>query len=104
MPHLVREVGVGGHDVDLGTGLLEGCVVVSSIFDFGGAVEGESSRHENQHGPLAHQVLLGHFNELAVVECLGLEGLDLGIDQRHCYFLSRLAGVKKLSMTVMVSE
>jgi hypothetical protein len=27
--------------------------------------------------------LLGDFNELAVLECLGLEGLDLGVDQGH---------------------
>src|SRR3989344_4825712 len=92
VPHLVREVGVGGHDVDLGAGLLELCVVVGSVFDFGGAVEGESCGHEDQHGPLALEGLLGHFDEftlaVTVDESGGLEGLNLRIDQGHCCFLS----------------
>jgi hypothetical protein len=33
VPHLVREMRVGGDDVDLGTGLLELGVVVGSVFD-----------------------------------------------------------------------
>jgi len=32
--------------------------------------------------------LFGDFDELAIVESLGLEGLDLGIDQGHCCFLT----------------
>ena len=83
MPDLVREVGVGGHDVDLGTGLLELGVVVSRVLDFGRAVEGESGRHEDQHVPLALEALLGDFDELAIVESLGFERLDLGVDQGH---------------------
>ena len=39
VPHLVREVGVGGHDVDLGTGLLELFVAVGSVFDFSGQLK-----------------------------------------------------------------
>ncbi len=91
VPHLVREVRVGGHDVDLGTGLLELGVVVGSVFDLGRAVEREGGRHEDQHGPLALQVLFRDGNELtlaiAVHERFGLERLDLGIDQGHCCFL-----------------
>ncbi len=82
MPHLVREVGVGGDDVDLGAGLLELGVVVSSVFDLGRAVEGEGCRHEDHHRPLALHGLVGDFDELAVVEGVGLERGDLGIDQR----------------------
>jgi hypothetical protein len=86
-------VGVGGDDVHLGTGFLESLVVVGSVFDFGGAVEGKSSRHENQDGPFAHQGLLGDFNELAVVKSLSLEGLDLGVDQRHGFSFRGLQGL-----------
>jgi hypothetical protein len=87
VPHLVREVGVGGDDVDLGDGLLELGVVVGRVFNFGRAVEGEGRRHEDQDRPLAHQALLADFNELAVVESLGLERQDLGVDQGHGGFL-----------------
>ncbi|MNR52145.1 hypothetical protein D3C85_1719320 [compost metagenome] len=79
----MREVGVGGDDVHLGTGLLELGVVVGGVFNLGRAVEGEGSWHEDQHGPLALQALLGNFDELASVESVGLERLNLGIDQRH---------------------
>ena len=83
VPYLVREMGVGGNDVDLGTGLLELGVVVSRVFDFSWAVEGEGSRHEDQYRPLAFQALLGDFDELAVVESVGFERLNLSVDQRH---------------------
>ena len=83
VPHLVCEVGVGGDDVDLGAGLLELGVVVGSVFHFGGAVEGEGSRHEDQHGPLALERLIADLHKTAVVEGFGLEGLDLGVDQGH---------------------
>ena len=83
VPDLVREVSVGGHDVDLGTGLLELGVVVGSVFDFGRAVEGEGSRHEDQHGPLALQGLLGDFDELASVESVDFERLYLSVDEGH---------------------
>ena len=79
----MREVGIGGNDVNLGTSLLELGIVVSRVFDFGRAVEGEGSRHEDQHGPLALQGLLGHFDELAIVEGVGFERLDLGVDEGH---------------------
>jgi hypothetical protein len=97
VPHLVREVGVGGDDVDLGAGLLELGVVVGRVLDLGRAVEGEGGRHEDQHGPLAVQALLGHFDELALAGAVheggGLERLHRrvddgqGIDQGHGGFL-----------------
>ncbi|MNN11597.1 hypothetical protein D3C81_1245600 [compost metagenome] len=83
VPDLVGEVGVGGDDVHLGTGLLERGVVFGGVFDFGRAVEGEGSRHEDQHGPLALQVGFGDFDELAVVESVDLERLNLGVDEGH---------------------
>mmetsp|Transcript_37506 Transcript_37506/g.87313 ORF Transcript_37506/g.87313 Transcript_37506/m.87313 type:complete len:200 (+) Transcript_37506:3728-4327(+) len=83
VPDLVREVGVGRDDVDLGAQLLELGVVVGGVLDFGRAVEGEGGRHEDQDRPLALQGLVGQVDELAVVEGLGLEGLDLGVDQGH---------------------
>ena len=94
MPHLVREVGVCGHDVDLGTGLLELGVVVGGVFDLGRAVEGESGRHKDQHVPLALEGLLGHFDEFALAAAVhksgGLEGLNLGVDQGHGVSLRRV--------------
>jgi hypothetical protein len=57
--------------------------VVGCVFDFGGAVERESRRHEDQNRPFAVQAFFGHFDELAVVESLGFEWLNLCIDQRH---------------------
>ena len=83
VPHLVREVRVGCDDIHLSAGLLELGIVVGSVFHFGRAVEGESGRHENQNRPLALERVIGHLNEFAVVEGLGLERLDLCIDQRH---------------------
>ena len=41
MPHLVREMRVGGDDIDLGAQLLELGVVLGGVLDFGRAVEGE---------------------------------------------------------------
>ena len=92
MPNLVREMGVSGDDVDFSASLLEFSVVFSCIFNFGRAVEGESCRHENQDRPLALEVLVGNFNELALAgaidERLRLEGLNLRIDQgRHVVLL-----------------
>ena len=83
VPHLVREVGVGGDDVDLGARLLEFGVVVGGVFDFGGAVEGERGRHEDQDRPLALQAFVGNLDELAVAVRGGLERFDLGVDERH---------------------
>ena len=81
VPDLVREMRVGGDDVDLGASLLEFGVVFGRIFHFSGAVEGESSGHENHDRPLALQAGFGHFDELAVVESLSLEWLNCGIDK-----------------------
>ncbi len=83
MPHLVREMRVGRDDVNLGLQLLERRIVVGRILDLGRAVEGEGSGHEHQDRPLAFQVGFGDFDELAILERLDLEGLDLGIDDGH---------------------
>ena len=93
VPDFVREVGVGGDDVHFGASSLEFGVVVGGVFDFSRAVEGEGGRHEDQHGPLALQAFFGDLNELAVVESLGLERLNLGIDQRHRNSLLNRGGV-----------
>jgi hypothetical protein len=74
---------VGRDDVHLSAGLLESSVVVSSVFDFCGAVEGESGWHEDEHVPLAFERGFGHFDELAIVESLVFERLNLCIDQGH---------------------
>jgi hypothetical protein len=85
VPDLVREMGVGGDDIDFGASLLELGVVIGGVFDFGRAVEGEGGGHENQDRPLALQTLFGDLDELAIVESLSLERLYLGIDEGHIF-------------------
>jgi hypothetical protein len=84
-------VGVGGNDVHLGTSGLESSVVVGCVFDFGGAVEGESGGHENQHRPLALEGSFGQVDEftlaVAVDKSGGFEGLNGCVDQGHGVFL-----------------
>jgi hypothetical protein len=93
VPHLVGKVTVGGNDINLGTDFLEFGVVVSCIFNFCGTVEGEGCRHENQNRPFTLQALIGDLNEFAVVECLGFERLNVGVDDGH---RDSLVGLKKL--------
>jgi hypothetical protein len=76
-------VGVGGDDVHLSADFLESSIVVSSVFDFCGAVEGESGWHEDEHVPLALEGGFSDLDELSVVEGLVFERLDLRIDQGH---------------------
>jgi hypothetical protein len=76
-------VGVGGDDVHLSADFLESSIVVSCVFDFCGAVEGESGRHEDEHVPLALEGSFGDLDEFAVVKGLVFERLDFGIDQGH---------------------
>ena len=87
VPHLVREMRVCGDDVDVSASFLEFSVVISCVFHFGGAVEGECRWHKNEHIPLALDGLVGDGNELAVMERFVFESLDCGIDQRHGDFL-----------------
>ena len=83
VPHLVAEVGVGGDDIDLGTGFLELGVMLGGVFDLGRAIEGKCGRHEDQYRPMAFQAGFGHFDELAIMEGVGLERLHLRVDQGH---------------------
>jgi len=87
MPHLVRKMCIGGHDVNLCTCFLEFCIVVSSVFDLCGAIESESGWHENQNRPFAFECFVGHLNKLAVVKGLCFEWLNLRVDERHGGFL-----------------
>src|SRR3990167_3465716 len=87
VPDFVGEMGVGGDDVNFGASIAERSVVVGSVFDLSRAVEGEGGWHEDQYRPLAFQGLLGHFDELAVVESVSLERLNLGVDEIHLGFL-----------------
>jgi hypothetical protein len=72
---------VGGYDVNLGTGLLESSIVFGCVFNFCRAVEGESGWHENEDVPLAFEAGFCNFNELAIVESLVFEGLNLCVDE-----------------------
>ena len=81
MPGLVREVGVGGHRVDLDADFLEGRVFIRQVAQFGWADEGEVGRVENDDRPFAFQVGVGYGTKLAVVKSSGLERFDFGVDQ-----------------------
>ena len=86
VPGLVGEVGVGGDGVDLDAQLLEFGVVVGQVAQFGRADEGEISRVEEHHGPLAFQVSVRHLNEFAIVVGGGVERLDFSVDVgRHVF-------------------
>ena len=82
---LCAEMGVGRDAVDLDAQLLELGVVVGEVFEFGRADEGEVGRIEEHHRPLALQIGVGDVDELALLEGLGLERLDLGVDERHFF-------------------
>jgi len=71
MPDLVREMGIGGNDIHLGPGLLELAIMLSGIFNLRRAVESERGGHENQHRPLALEIGIGDFDELAVMKRIG---------------------------------
>jgi hypothetical protein len=84
VPRLVGEVRVGRHRVDLDPEPLELGVVVGQVTQLGRAHEGEVGGVEEHDGPRALEVRVAHLDELAVAERGGLEGLDLGVDERHC--------------------
>ena len=80
VPHFVGEMGVGGDDVHLGTGLLELGVAVGRVFHFSGAVKRKCGWHKDHNRPFAFHAFIGHGHELTVVESLVFEWDDLGID------------------------
>ena len=84
MPGHVREVAVGGNRVDFATELFEGVVVVSEVFEFGRADEGEVGRVEEHHGPLAFEFLVGDLNEVVVEVGLCLKRQHGRTKKRHC--------------------
>ncbi|MNR60135.1 hypothetical protein D3C85_1815510 [compost metagenome] len=83
MPGSVGKVGVGGNAVDLDAQLLERVVVVSQVFQLGRADEGEVGRVEEHHRPLAFQVCVRDFYEVAIFECVSFERFNLAVDDRH---------------------
>ncbi|VXA84922.1 conserved hypothetical protein [Aeromonas veronii] len=80
VPCFVSEVGIGRDRVDLHAQLLEFSVVVSQVAQLGRANEGEVSRVEEDHGPLAFQVSVRHLNEFAIVVGGSIERLDFSVD------------------------
>src|ERR1700720_1459230 len=96
MPRLVREVRVGGHTVDLHAQFIEIGIVVGEITELGRTYEGEISRVEHKHGPLALEGFVRHGHELSVVICGRLEWLDFGIDQRHGELLGQVLKLKAM--------
>ena len=84
VPGLVAEVGVGRHTVDFDAQRLERIVLLTEIFEFGRADEREVGRIEEEHGPLAFDVLFGDVEEiLARLECGVAERLDGAADDTH---------------------
>lgn len=80
VPCLVDEVGVGADRVDLHAEFLEFGIFVGHILQLGRTYEGEVCGIEEEDGPLAEYILVGHSLELAVVESLYFELRDAGID------------------------
>ncbi|MNG08732.1 hypothetical protein D3C84_921120 [compost metagenome] len=77
------KVGIGGNAVDLDAQLLERVVVVSQVFQFGRANEGEVGWVEEHDRPLAFQVSVRHFYEVAIFEGVSFERFNLAVDDRH---------------------
>jgi hypothetical protein len=77
------KVGVGGHAVDFDAQFLELSVVVSQVFQLGWANEGEVGWVEENDRPLAFQVSVRHFYEVAVFVCGSFERFYLAVDDRH---------------------
>jgi len=83
VPSLVAEMRVGRDRVDFNAELLESGIVVGEVFELRRADEGEVGWIEEENGPLALEVGVGDVEELASLVSGGLEGLDLGVNQRH---------------------
>ena len=82
VPGSVGEVSVGGNAVDLDAQFLECVVVVSQVFQLGWAYEGEVCWVEENDRPLAFQVSVRDFYEVAVFECVSFERFYLAVDDR----------------------
>ena len=83
MPGLVHEVGVAGDGVDLAADFLELGVVLGQVLKLGGAHEREVSRVEEEQGPVAEHIVLGHLVELVVLECVHLEIGQFMLQKSH---------------------
>lgn len=83
MPCLVHEVGVAGDRVDLASNFLELGVVAGQILKFSGAHEGEISRVEEEQGPVAEHISLGHLMELVVLERVHLKIGQFMLQESH---------------------
>ena len=85
---------IGCDDIDFGAHFLKLSVVVGCIFNFSWAVKRKGCWHENQDRPFALEAFVRNGDELTVVEGLGFEGQNGGIDNGHDVPFS---GGKKLS-------
>jgi hypothetical protein len=80
MPRLVGEMRIGRHAVNLHAELLELWIEIRHVAQFGRTHEGEVGGIEEKHRPLAFQIRLRHWHELAIVVSGGLERFDGRID------------------------
>ncbi len=84
VPGSVGKVGIGGNAVDFDAQLLELGVVVSQVFQFGRADEGEVSWVEEHDRPLAFQVSVRHFlRSRHFFKGVSFERFNLAVDDRH---------------------
>ena len=102
MPSLVHEVGVAGDGVDLATDFLELGVVLGQVFKLGGAHEGEVGRVEEEQGPVAEHIVLGHFVELIVLECVHLEIGQFMLQKSHHRSFRELLIFKRLPPPIVM--
>ena len=102
MPGLVHEVGVGGHGVHLAADLLELVVVRGEVLELGRAHEGEVGRVEEEQGPVAEHIVLGHFVELIVLECVHLEIGQFMLQKSHHRSFRELLIFKRLPPPIVM--
>ena len=68
MPNFMGEMGVSCDDVDLRVCFFKFGIILRSVFNFRGAVEGKSGGHKDEYVPLAFEARIGDLDKLAVVK------------------------------------
>ena len=86
VPGLVDEVGIGGDGIDLSAYGNELVLDIGQVLQLRGAHESEVRGIEEEHAPLAEDILLGNGPEAVVDIGLSVESADLFVDHRHSIF------------------
>lgn len=79
----MHEMGVAGDGVDLASNFLELGVVTGQILKLSRAHKGEISGVEEEQGPVAEYISLGHLMELVVLERVQLKIGQFMLQKSH---------------------